>query len=91
MGSEASVDMDFYAVLAELAAERKRVDTLIRTLEALQNGYAPPEQVAPKGRRGRKSMGAEERLEVSLRMQRYWEARRKAKHNVAPAGGDGAD
>lgn len=70
--------MDLYAVLAELVAERKRVDTLIRTLEALQDGRALPDETAVKSRRGRKFMGPEERMEVSARMRRYWEGRRGA-------------
>ncbi len=74
--------MDLYEVLAHLAAERKRVDDLIRALEGLQLGRDGEKPVAAPSRRGRKSMGQEERLEVSQRMQRYWEERRAAQRNA---------
>ncbi len=74
--TEVNLDMDLYVVLAHLAAERKRVDDLIHALEALQNGHPAQPAIRAQSRRGRKFMSAEERQEVSRRMQRYWEARR---------------
>jgi len=71
--------MDLYAVLADLVAERKRIDELIRTLEAMTIGGSLRDSALRQNRRGRKSMSPEERLEVSRRMQRYWEARRAAR------------
>lgn len=49
------------AVLEELAADRQGIKPLTERAE----------------RRGRKSMGTEERREVSQRMKKYWAARRK--------------
>jgi hypothetical protein len=69
--------MDIIKALRELHAEKKRLDAVIASLEA-QLGSTRKAGAAPKspGRRGRKSMGAEERLKVSKRMTLYWEARR---------------
>lgn len=65
--------MDLYGALRELYEEKKRLDQTISALEAsLQRKTAP----APK-RRGRKTMSAEERQQVSERMRKYWEARKQ--------------
>jgi hypothetical protein len=65
--------MDYLAALEELYQERKRLDTVIRNLEALTQGRQPP----PLSTRGRKSMSDEERKAVAERMRRYWASRRK--------------
>lgn len=63
--------MDVNKALRELHEEKRRLDATIAALEArLGNGSRAHR------RRGRKSMSREERLEVSRRMSRYWEARR---------------
>jgi hypothetical protein len=68
--------MDVDKALRELYEEKRRLDVAIAMLEAhLQAGSRAP---ARSSRRGRKSMSAEERLEVSRRMSKYWEARRAA-------------
>jgi septal ring factor EnvC (AmiA/AmiB activator) len=69
--------MDIIKALRELHAERKRLNSLIASLEA-QAAAARKQAPARKspGRRGRKSMSAAERLKVSKRMTLYWEARR---------------
>jgi septal ring factor EnvC (AmiA/AmiB activator) len=69
--------MDIIKALRELHAERKRLNSLIASLEA-QAAAARKQPAARKspGRRGRKSMSAAERLKVSKRMTLYWEARR---------------
>ena len=71
------VTMDIVKALRELYNEKKRLDVAIASLEAriraAHTGSAPK---PAKGRRGRKSMSAAERLEVSRRMTLYWEARR---------------
>ena len=64
--------MDFWAALQELHQERKRLDTIIRTLELLMQGEQPHMR-----RRGRKDMPAHERKLVSERMKNYWETRRR--------------
>lgn len=64
--------MDLDKTLRDLYAEKKRLDRGIVRLEArlaLLSGL-------PRSRRGRKTMNAEERLEVSRRMCAYWAARR---------------
>jgi hypothetical protein len=75
--------IDLRNVLKDLYSQRKRLEHVITSLEALQQGSAaglPPQK---KTNRGRKSMGAEERREVSERMRKYRGARRKKK---TPAG-----
>jgi hypothetical protein len=65
--------MDVNKALRELHEEKRRLDVTIAALEArLGNG------TRRNRRRGRKSMSAEERQEVSRRMSKYWEARRAA-------------
>ncbi len=64
--------MDVNKALRELHEEKRRLDITIAALEArLSNGLGPRRR-----RRGRKSMSPQERLEVSKRMSKYWEARR---------------
>ena len=62
--------MDIHAMIRELNEQKAKLDRTIAALEAL--GSAP----TPK-RRGRKSMGEEERQQVAERMRRYWAKRHK--------------
>jgi len=72
--------MDLYKALQDLYAEKDRLERAIASLEELQRmGSALPDSEKDRGRRGRKSMSAEERLEVSKRMRKYWAGRRKQK------------
>jgi hypothetical protein len=66
--------MDFRKTIRHLQGERAKIDAAILMLEELiaTRDASPP----PLRRRGRKSMGAAERQEVSERMRRYWEGRR---------------
>jgi hypothetical protein len=70
--------MDLYKAIQDLYAEKEKLERVIASLEELQRsaGSVP---ILPKGvqRRGRKSMDAAERQEVSERMKRYWAGRRK--------------
>ncbi len=66
--------MDVVKALRELYTEKKRLDATIARLEARLR--AAPTVKSGARRRGRKSMSAAERLEVSKRMTLYWEARR---------------
>ena len=68
--------MDLDPAIRYLRAEVDKLDRVIASLEKLM---AEPglSLDAPAKRRGRKSMGAEERLEVSARMKRYWAKRRR--------------
>jgi len=65
--------MDYVAALRELNLERERLTRLITVLEEVAAGLKPT-------RRGRKSMSAEEREEVSRRMKRYWAKRKQAEN-----------
>ena len=64
--------MDIDKALRELYKEKAQLDAAIAKLEAQIKLVS---RTAPKSKRGRKSMGAEERLKVSQRMSKYWEAR----------------
>jgi hypothetical protein len=72
--------MNLYSAIQQLYEERERLERVIASLEELQRtaGLAPNPPPAPK-RRGRKSMAAAERQEVSERMKKYWESRRQPK------------
>jgi len=74
--------MDLQKVLRELYEEKKRLEDVIASLEALQSGADArgPESDGSADsarRRGRKSMGPEERAKVSQRMKRYWAGKRR--------------
>jgi hypothetical protein len=69
--------MDIVKALRELYNEKKRLDVAISSLEARVKAARGGSRAKPAaGRRGRKSMSAAEREEVSKRMTLYWEARR---------------
>jgi len=68
--------MDIAKTLRELYIEKKRLDIAIATLEVRLSAVQKRSRAKPGARRGRKSMGAAERKEVSRRMTLYWEARR---------------
>jgi hypothetical protein len=65
--------LDIEHWLKQLRTERARIAEVIGTVEALERSGIP---TRPASRRGRKFMTADERLMVSERMRRYWEARR---------------
>jgi hypothetical protein len=69
--------MDIIKALRELHAERKRLNSVIASLEErLVAARKPRTTRKSPQRRGRKNMSAAERLEVSKRMTLYWETRR---------------
>ncbi len=71
--------LDIYRAIRELEQEKKRLDGVIGSLEALIAEDSEVEAApVPKllRRRGRKEMTPKERVEVSERMRKYWEARR---------------
>jgi hypothetical protein len=78
--------MDLYKAIRELYEEKRRLDQVIASLEALQEVDGKSETPAAPKRRGRKSMSPEEKKEVSERMKGYW-ANRKGSGNNA---GDGS-
>jgi len=69
--------MDLYKAIQELYAEKEKLERVIASLEELQRSAGDlPDLPRPGKRRGRKSMNAQERQEVSERMKKYWESRR---------------
>ncbi|MCS6952520.1 MAG: hypothetical protein RMK57_08840 [Bryobacterales bacterium] len=71
--------MDLYRTIRELYEEKKRIEEAIASLEQLlasKSGATDPNRPAQKKRRGRKSMGPEERRLVSERMKKFWAQRR---------------
>jgi hypothetical protein len=67
--------MNLLKTIAELHEEKKKLDRVIAVLE----GFDSHQSGQPTARRrGRKSMGAKERLEVSARLKRYWAQKRQA-------------
>jgi len=77
------MSIDLRKVLKDLYTQRERLEHVITSLEALQQGSTAGLPTEKKSNRGRKSMGAEERREVSERMRKYWAARRKKKTMAA--------
>ena len=75
--------MDVDKALRDLYEEKHRLDVAIATLEAHLQAGSPGS--ARRSRRGRKSMSPEERLEVSRRMSKYWEARRASMKTLGSA------
>ena len=82
--------MDIVKALRELYHEKKRLDAAIASLEArVKAGRTAFAEKPARGRRGRKSMSAAERLEVSRRMTLYWQARRaQGRPPEGPSQGD---
>jgi hypothetical protein len=75
--------MDLYKAIQDLYAEKEKLERVIASLEELQRsaGSISPAPVSGK-RRGRKSMSTKERQEVSERMKKYWDSRRKSPKKV---------
>jgi hypothetical protein len=71
--------MDLSQAIQDLKAEKEKLEKVIASLEELQYGAggAIPSMPDDATRRGRKSMGSEERQEVSARMKKYWASRRR--------------
>jgi len=71
--------MDLYKAIRELYAEKSRLEEAIASLEELLEAKAATDSLnldILRKRRGRKSMGPEERRLVSERMKKYWASRR---------------
>jgi hypothetical protein len=66
--------MDIDKLIRELNAE---IDKLKRAVGSLEELRGTPGTSPTPSRRGRKAMNAEERLEVSARMKKYWANRRR--------------
>jgi hypothetical protein len=64
--------MDLLKILAEMHEERKKLKTIIASLEAMQGQAANA-----RGRRVRKGMDSAARKAASQRMKSYWAARKQ--------------
>ena len=71
--------MDLFKAIRELYEEKRRIDQVIASLEALtvRRDVEVKTPAKTARRRGRKGMTEEERVEVSQRMKEYWASRRK--------------
>ena len=70
--------MDLDKMLEFLHGEKEKIERVITAMEDLQRSGIGniPDMLRVKSRRGRKSMGPEERQDVSQRMKKYWASRR---------------
>ena len=73
--------MDLVKAIRDLYEEKKRLDAVIASLEAMLAADTKITAPTPLKRRGRKSMSRDERSVVSQRMKRYWAARRQQKES----------
>ena len=73
--------MDLQQTIHQLEIQKQKIEFVISELEQLQNSNDSG-SVVMENRRGRKSMGSEERGQVSERMRRYWANRRKQREQV---------
>jgi hypothetical protein len=69
--------MDLTPTILVLRLELERVEKAIAQLEQFENGTGNGSGDHHRKKRGRKSMGSEERLAVSERMKHYWASRNK--------------
>ncbi len=69
--------MNLEKVIHRLRQERAKLDEMIASFERLREVAATVREKRPPKRRGRTFMNEEERREVSVRMKKYWAARRK--------------
>jgi len=80
--------MDLHKTIQDLYAEKEKLERVIASLEELQRAAAANSHVMGRSkRRGRKSMGSDERRDVSERMKKYW-ASRRGKSGKQPPGPD---
>ena len=79
--------MDLPKLIQAFYEQKGKVESAIASLEELQRTDDAIGGFRPAGsRRGRKSMPAEERAEVSVRMKLYWAARRKLRQKQTREG-----
>jgi hypothetical protein len=73
-GDESTTDLE--DLIKKLQRERSALDEVLVSLTAMRSSLM--EARAAAKRRGRKSMGTEERLVVAERMKKYWAMRRQS-------------
>jgi len=71
--------MNLMELIRSLYSEKEVIERAIASLEELQQLTQPRPRLSPGKRRGRKSMSADERKQVSARIKEYWAAKRKEK------------
>jgi hypothetical protein len=69
--------MDLQETIRQLQVQKRQIDVAIANLEDLQGTHDGGGNIVMINRRGRKSMGPEERQRVSDRIRRYWATRRE--------------
>jgi hypothetical protein len=69
----------YVKLIQELRTKKDKLERVIATLEELQE-FGEDQAIE---RRGRKSMGPEERQQVSDRMKNYWACRKKGRAATA--------
>jgi hypothetical protein len=69
--------MDLQETIRQLQVQKRQIDVAIANLEDLQGTHDGGGNIVMPNRRGCKSMGPEERQQVSDRIRRYWETRRE--------------
>jgi hypothetical protein len=73
--------MDLSQILRDLVSEKDRLERVIALLQGIEgnpsNDRAEIASEKTRKGRGRKSMGPAERQQVSQRMQRYWESKKR--------------
>ena len=72
---------DIDKLLAELRAERDKIDLAIQLFSEMQGAFAA-RSFSSRKRRGRKGMSSEERQQVSVRMRHYWAQRRRERRGL---------
>ena len=77
--------MNLEKTIKDLYEEKEKLERVIASLEDLQR--AAGSNAGCRKQRGRKSMGAAERQEVSERMKKYWAGKRKPQVVDAEGGG----
>jgi len=84
--------MDVIKAIKELRDQKARLDEVIAHLEGLSLKHGGQAASRPvRGRRGRKHMDPEERVQVSARMKAYWARRRMSAAKAAKASASGGD
>jgi len=69
--------MNLAPLIQKLRRALARLDEIITSLEQVEHEQSVGVAQKIPQRRGRKSMGPEERKQVSNRMKKYWASRRK--------------
>jgi len=77
--------MDLPKIIQGLSGDKAKLERVIASLEDLQRNAVQVPQFPEAGKKGRTSMPAEERRQVSARMKRYWERYREERKAGKPA------